>query len=301
MLGGVDFRGIAAAVLRALGGTGVTLGALTVNGNTTIGGNATVTGNLASAGTLTLSGVLSPAQITGNQNDYAPAGIANAQTLRINSDARRNITGIVGGASGRVLVLHNVGVFPIVIKMEDAASTAANRFSFGHTLSGGHSMRIEYDGTTARWRCTFREEPAGTLKDFAGGTVPEGYLACNGAAVSRTGTTQALFNEIGTTWGVGDGATTFNIPNFARRAVVGSGGVGTATLGNAVGNTGGEETHQLTLAELPSFDVPVFSADTDRGIGNVSEFSIDNHTTIGSNTPHNVIQPSAVVTKIIKF
>ena len=54
--------------------------------------------------------------------------------------------------------------------------------------------------------------PTGTILPFAGGTIPSGFLACNGAAVSRT-TYSALFSAIGTTYGTGNGSTTFNLPN----------------------------------------------------------------------------------------
>lgn len=53
--------------------------------------------------------------------------------------------------------------------------------------------------------------PVGTILPFAGGTIPSGFLATNGAAVSRT-TYSALFSAIGTTYGSGDGSTTFNLP-----------------------------------------------------------------------------------------
>ena len=53
--------------------------------------------------------------------------------------------------------------------------------------------------------------PIGTILPFAGGTIPYGFLATNGAAVSRT-TYSALFSAIGTTYGSGDGSTTFNLP-----------------------------------------------------------------------------------------
>lgn len=54
--------------------------------------------------------------------------------------------------------------------------------------------------------------PTGTILPFAGGTIPSGFLACNGTAVSRT-TYSALFSAIGTTYGSGNGSTTFNLPN----------------------------------------------------------------------------------------
>lgn len=56
-------------------------------------------------------------------------------------------------------------------------------------------------------------EPTGSIKPFAGTTIPDGYLLCDGSAVSRT-TYAALFAVIGTTYGTGDGSTTFNLPNF---------------------------------------------------------------------------------------
>lgn len=54
--------------------------------------------------------------------------------------------------------------------------------------------------------------PVGTILPYAGATAPEGYLLCNGQAVSRT-TYSALFTVIGTTYGEGDGNTTFNLPS----------------------------------------------------------------------------------------
>lgn len=53
--------------------------------------------------------------------------------------------------------------------------------------------------------------PTGTILPFAGGTIPSGFLACNGATVSRT-TYSALYSTIGTTYGAGDGISTFNLP-----------------------------------------------------------------------------------------
>ena len=61
---------------------------------------------------------------------------------------------------------------------------------------------------------------------FAANSDPEGYLLCNGAAVSRT-TYKALFSAIGTTYGAGDGASTFNLPDLADRFIQGSGTAGT--------------------------------------------------------------------------
>ena len=64
--------------------------------------------------------------------------------------------------------------------------------------------------------------PAGAEMGFAGSSVPSGWLAEDGSAVSRT-TYAALFAAIGTTWGAGDGSTTFNLPDSRGRVMVGAG------------------------------------------------------------------------------
>lgn len=104
--------------------------------------------------------------------------------------------------------------------------------------------------------------PIGVILDYGGATAPTGWLLCYGQAISRT-TYADLFDVIGTTFGVGDGSTTFNVPDLrgrtaagkdnmggtaANRLTTGSGGVSGATLGAA----GGSETHTLTADEMPA-------------------------------------------------
>lgn len=68
--------------------------------------------------------------------------------------------------------------------------------------------------------------PAGSMAMFAGAAAPTGWLLCQGQAVNRTANA-ALFAAIGTTWGAGDGSTTFNVPDLRGRAPIGAGtGVG---------------------------------------------------------------------------
>jgi len=104
--------------------------------------------------------------------------------------------------------------------------------------------------------------PPGVILEYGGAAAPTGWLLCNGAAVSRT-TYAALFAIIGTTYGVGDNITTFNVPDRRDRVGVGSGltytrgqtgGVVTATTStdgahNHTGNTGATT---LTTAQIPS-------------------------------------------------
>jgi microcystin-dependent protein len=83
---------------------------------------------------------------------------------------------------------------------------------------------------------------------FAGSAAPTGYFLCDGSAVSRT-TYSALFAITSTTYGVGDGSTTFNLPNLKGRVPVGLDG--SQTEFDALGETGGAKTHTLTSTEMP--------------------------------------------------
>ena len=87
--------------------------------------------------------------------------------------------------------------------------------------------------------------PIGALQMYAGSTAPQYWLICDGSAVSRT-TYASLFNAIGTTYGAGDGSTTFNLPNFGGRTAIG------ANTTYALGAAGGEATHTLTYNEMPA-------------------------------------------------
>ncbi len=87
--------------------------------------------------------------------------------------------------------------------------------------------------------------PIGAITPYAGSAAPTGWLLCNGAAVSRTAYA-ALFAVCGTSFGTGDGSTTFNLPNLTNRVPVAAGG----TYARAA--TGGAATVTLTEAQMPS-------------------------------------------------
>jgi microcystin-dependent protein len=84
--------------------------------------------------------------------------------------------------------------------------------------------------------------PSGIITPYAGTTAPLGYLLCDGSAINRT-TYAALFAIISTTYGSGDGSTTFNLPDLRQRFPLGKAASGT---GSTLGGTGGVIDHLHT-------------------------------------------------------
>lgn len=111
-------------------------------------------GSISAMDKVAFAGVISPSQITGDQNNYAPTGIATANTLRLTADAARSITGLSAGASGEIKVIHNIGSYTLTLKNESSSSTAANRFALQEDLElyPGSTVALRYDATSSRWR-----------------------------------------------------------------------------------------------------------------------------------------------------
>lgn len=122
-------------------------------------------------------------------------------------------------------------------------ATIYNSTVLGNTTAAGSGVVIAPTNSTLVWSdgtnffSSGSVEPTGTVKMWAGAVAspPTGYLACTGAAVSRT-TYASLYAVIGTTFGSGDGSTTFNLPNLQDRFPIGAGNT------YSVANTGGATT-----------------------------------------------------------
>ena len=129
--------------------------------------------------------------------------------------------------------------------------------------------------------------PAGMIFPYAGSSIPTGgYLFCAGQAVSRS-TYADLFTAIGTTYGTGDGSSTFNLPDLRGRVIAGQDDMEGSSAnrltnqtggldGDTLGATGGSETHVLTEAQLASHTHSVNSVT----IGTLAP------NTTGQNTPN---------------
>jgi microcystin-dependent protein len=175
--------------------------------------------------------------------------------------------------------------------------------------------------------------PTGSVLNYAGATAPTGFLLCDGSAVSRT-TYAALFGVIGSTYGAGDGSTTFNLPDTRGRTTIGA-GQGTGLTNRALAASGGEESHTQAIAELPAHshtasqgththsdaghlhqifglvqggaggtatNVGSGSTNTNTGYASIQAASAGAITiaNTGSGTPFNVMQPFVALNKIIK-
>jgi len=163
--------------------------------------------------------------------------------------------------------------------------------------------------------------PVGTILPFASSIIPSGFLLCDGSEVSRT-TYSELFNVIGTTYGSGNGSTTFNLPNLKGRVLVGLDS--SQSEFNNLGKTGGSKTHTLSISEIPSHNHSLtgvnnnnFTVQAGMGAGvsgipnNVSGWGSYNQahwftgsfTTVyvGGGQPHNNLQPYLTINFIIKY
>lgn len=155
--------------------------------------------------------------------------------------------------------------------------------------------------------------PVGILMPYAGSTAPAGWLICDGAAVSRV-TYADLFAVISTTYGAGNGTTTFNLPNLKGRIPVGIDAAQTEF--NLRGETGGSKTETLTVDQLPAHSHPDIYVDSTKlgwgayGVSSGGTKGVPNATAssntiktgdTGANEAHNNLQPYMALHYIIRF
>lgn len=193
--------------------------------------------------------------------------------------------------SGR-LMLHRNGSFHVIVTEADLRGAIMQASDNG--IDAGAWTRINFTGAGVTINVTNGQldvdisggggggggdgTPPGSVLPFAGPTAPTGYLMCNGQAVSRTAYAN-LYATIGTTYGAGNGVTTFTLPDLRARTIFGKdnmGGAGyTARLVGAIssieattlGFAGGISGNVLTTAMLPSHTHTIAYTLSGLGIG----------------------------------
>ena len=145
--------------------------------------------------------------------------------------------------------------------------------------------------------------PVGSIVAYYGATAPQGWLPCDGSAIPADAKYQELKTALGRT----------NTPDLRGRTLIGA-GQGPGLSSRALGQLGGEENHQLTVAEMPTHNHYGFGEAYDWPLGQVgpknrkgSKGGMDednyyyNTSNTGGNAAHNNMQPFHVVSYIIKY
>lgn len=123
-----------------------------------LGGSFPSPSVLKASTTWGLTGDIRPAPAAGTLNDWNPTGLSGAGTVSIVAAGAVTITGIVGGAAGRQLLLQNKSAFAITLAFNSGLSSAGNRMAWGGSgnlvLASNESVLLTYDGTSAVWYAT---------------------------------------------------------------------------------------------------------------------------------------------------
>lgn len=238
----------------------------------------------------------------GSWNTVGTATVNNASTtvagiIEISTSSERGAGTAIGG-TGAALVVGN----DALVKTSSGA---------------GDENKIAILNASGNFDTGFTGLATGMISPYAGSAAPTGWLLCYGQAVSRT-TYADLYTIISTTYGVGDGSTTFNLPDMRGRFPLGKDNMGGSSANRAVhaqavilGGSAGAETHTLTTDELASHNhamTPLLFSDNVTSTPAVQTAPLANKTgstsittaSAGSNAAHNNMPPYITLNYIIK-
>ena len=175
---------------------------------------------------------------------------SDEKPLRPNTDCSGNVQ---PGLSAYVLEQDNLRTYFVVDKpIIGTSNLPVSMVGKGYTemlrTSNGIAWRVWGGNIAVALSQTVDGTPVGTSIEGYWTTPPDGYLLEDGSAVSRT-TYANLFNIIGTTFGAGDGSTTFNLPDSRGRVTVNK---SSDTEFNTIGEKPGSKTEAISIAQMPS-------------------------------------------------
>jgi microcystin-dependent protein len=250
-------------------------------------------------------------------------GISTGGTLRLLVDSDGDVTFLSGTPALKVKDINSTGSNQIgELQFVDSADAVGANVKYENS-----TLKLQIGGSSvAEFTATNNTViPTGSMQMFAAAAAPTGWVLCDGSAINRT-TYSALFAVIGTTFGAGNGTTTFNVPDMRGRAPIGV-GTGSGLTARALAGEVGAETHALTEAQMPNHyhqmrGPNAITAPQNGGVGSggvygggtpddgaygYGTWSVGNgaasgslSTGTGNGSAHNNMQPSLAVNFIIK-
>ena len=198
-------------------------GALNVNNNdVSVKGWIRLTGNVESSGT-------QPFKLTAGALDVKTAPTSDIQLWPLGVYDKNGLAAAYIKYNKYTDGRQNIQLLSRYVREDDTYELTG--LSVGHRADGTFYTDVPHPVTesndnsiaTTKWvrDLLLSAVPTGTILPYAGKTVPSGFMACNGGTISRT-TYAKLFAAIGTAWGAGDGSTTFKLPDWRNRTVMGA-------------------------------------------------------------------------------
>jgi len=223
--------------------------------------NTQITGLITSSQIATVANTQITGLLTGSQIGSVAAANITGQVVssQINTVANNQITGLItsgqiasvtaGQVTGTLTSsqIGSVSASSVTGTLTSAQIASVSNTSIQGLVTSAQIATVANTQITGLITTTQISGITGEIKMWPVPTAPTGYLVCNGAAVSRT-TYSALFSILGTTYGVGDNSTTFNLPNFADRMPIGIGNIAASanTTGGSADAIIPAHTHTIT-------------------------------------------------------
>jgi microcystin-dependent protein len=268
-----------------------------------------ISGTLTTAGTSTAYTVTNNGSFTTLADGVTLSVTANvtcgaSATLNVNGLGAKKLRKFTGGSEADVAAGDLVANGHYLLQYDSAANASAGAWIVLNPTVAVPSIPDAM--------------PVGMIVPYAGTSAPSKFLFCFGQNVSRT-TYSALFTALGTTYGSGDGSTTFTLPDLRGRVVAGKddmGGSAASRLTNSgtgnpgiagatLGAAGGADRHTLTTAQMPSHNHGLLRTGTLTGGGSdaMSQSAQNTNSTTTQNTgggeAHPIVQPTIVLNFIV--